>query len=199
LVVGALLAFFALGPFDSPASAAVSNQAVGTSGGIPGASISPIFTPEVQYWSARIVAWAAAAGVDPNLAATVMQMESCGDPMAHSSAGALGLFQVMPYHFVPGDDPYDPDTNALRGMDYLHRSLAAASGDPRLALAGYNGGIGVIGQPGITWAAQTQGYASRGSVIYQDAIRGVAASPHLLGAAGSSLCRQARRRLGLTP
>ena len=36
--------------------------------------ISPIFTREVQYWGKDIVRWANAAGVDPNLAATVMQI-----------------------------------------------------------------------------------------------------------------------------
>jgi soluble lytic murein transglycosylase-like protein len=64
-----------------------------------------------------------------------MQIESCGDPRARSRAGAMGLFQVMPYHFAGGDDPYNPDTNAVRGLAYLKRSLDTANGDPRLALA----------------------------------------------------------------
>ena len=99
------------------------NQVKETPGEITGSSISPIFTAEVQYWSTSILTWAAAAGLDPNLAATVMQIESCGDPLARSRAGAIGLFQVMPYHFAPGEYPYNPDTNALRGLDYLRRSL----------------------------------------------------------------------------
>ena len=52
--------------------------------------ISPVFQPEVQYWSAAIQVWASAAGLDPNLVATVMQIESCGDPRARSRAGAMG-------------------------------------------------------------------------------------------------------------
>ncbi len=88
--------------------------------------------------------WANAAGVEPNLAATVMQIESCGDPRATSRSGATSLFQVMPFHFKFGENPYDPETNALRGMNYLSRSLQAGGGNARLALAGYNGGIGVI-------------------------------------------------------
>ena len=107
-------------------------------------NISPIFTREVQYWSADIKRWANASALDPNLVAVIMQIESCGNPSARSGAGAMGLFQVMPFHFHFGENPYNPETNALRGLNYLARSLQTASGDARLALAGYNGGIGVI-------------------------------------------------------
>ena len=39
-------------------------------------SLSPVFTPQVQYWGESLVRWAAAAGLDPNMAAVVMQIES---------------------------------------------------------------------------------------------------------------------------
>jgi len=165
-------------------------------------TLSPIFQPAVQYWSSDIRTWASAAGLDPNLVATVMQIESCGDPRALSRAGAMGLFQVMPYHFATGEDSYDPDTNAMRGLAYLKRSLEAASGDPRLALAGYNGGIGVIGRPESSWPAETQRYAYWGSGIYAEASGGATESARLqewLGAGGASLCRQAAARLGINP
>jgi hypothetical protein len=165
-------------------------------------AISPVFRPEVQYWSAAIQVWATAKGLDPNLVATVMQIESCGDPDARSRAGAMGLFQVMPFHFAGGEDPYNPDTNAARGMDYLKRSLEAANGDTRLALAGYNGGIGVIGRSESSWAAETQRYAYWGSGIYAEASNGVAESLRLqewIEAGGASLCRQAHSRLGINP
>jgi soluble lytic murein transglycosylase-like protein len=165
-------------------------------------ALSPIFRPEVLYWSNTIQSWAASAGLDPNLLATVMQIESCGDPRARSGAGAMGLFQVMPYHFATGENPYDPDTNAARGMDYLKRSLTAAKGNPRLALAGYNGGIGVIGRAESSWSGQTQRYAYWGSGIYADASNGNAVSARLqewYSTSGASLCRQAHNRLGITP
>jgi soluble lytic murein transglycosylase-like protein len=164
--------------------------------------LSPVFQPEVQYWSGVIQTWAATAGLDPNLVATVMQIESCGDPRARSIAGAMGLFQVMPFHFAGDDDPYNPDTNAARGLAYLRRSLETADGDPRLALAGYNGGIGVIGRSESTWAAETQRYAYWGSGIYAEASSGATESLRLqewLAAGGASLCRQASSRLGINP
>ena len=94
--------------------------------------LSPIFTKEIQYWAKDIVRWANASSLDPNLVAVIMQIESCGDPRATSRSGAAGLFQVMPYHFHFGENPYDPETNALRGLDYLSRSLQTARGNARL-------------------------------------------------------------------
>jgi soluble lytic murein transglycosylase-like protein len=163
-------------------------------------SLSPIFTPEIQYWADSITRWAAASNLDPNLAAAVMQIESCGDPRATSRAGAMGLFQVMPYHFATGENPYAPDTNALRGLGYLKRSLDAAGGNARLALAGYNGGIGVISRGEWSWAAETARYVKYGFPIYEDARNGVTTSASLndwYGHYGASLCRQAAQRLGL--
>lgn len=166
------------------------------------ANISPIFTREIQHWAGNITRWANASSVDPNLVATVMQIESCGDPRAVSSAGAMGLFQVMPFHFISGENPYNPDTNALRGLGYLARSLSTARGNVRLALAGYNGGIGVIPRGEWTWAAETLRYVYYGAPIYEDARAGLTTSPNLedwYRKYGAGLCRQASNRLGITP
>ena len=162
--------------------------------------LSPIFRREVLHWADSIVKWASASNLDPNLVATVMQIESCGDPRALSRAGAMGLFQVMPFHFLQSDNPYQPDTNAARGLAYLARSLAAANGDARLALAGYNGGIGVIQRGEWTWHAQTKRYVQYGAPIYYDASSGADVSNALnewYRNYGVSLCRQASQSLGL--
>jgi soluble lytic murein transglycosylase-like protein len=163
-------------------------------------TLAIFFTPEVQRWSESIQNWAIAMNLDPNLAATAMQVESCGNPFALSPAGAMGLFQVMPYHFTANDNPYDPDTNARRGLEYLRQALDASDGEARLAFAGYNGGIGVISRSEFSWAGETQRYAYWASGIYADAARGASESPRLqewLEAGGTSLCRQARQRLGI--
>ena len=165
-------------------------------------TLAPFFTPEIQFWAENINRWAAESGVDKNLAATVMQIESCGNPDARSSAGASGLFQVMPFHFYVYENAYDPDINAQRGMDYLAKSLERSGGDARMALAGYNGGISVIGISESAWAAETIRYAYWGSGIYADAVQNVSESPRLnegLAAGGASLCRAARQRLGIIP
>jgi soluble lytic murein transglycosylase-like protein len=163
-------------------------------------NISPIFRIEILYWADSISRWAAASYLDPNLVATIMQIESCGDPRARSSAGAMGLFQVMPFHFYTLDDPYSPDTNAVRGLAYLAKSLESAGGNSRLALAGYNGGVGLIGRPEWTWPSQTKRYVQYGAPIYEDAHNGLSSSTALnewYEKYGVSLCRQAHQRLGL--
>lgn len=164
------------------------------------ANISPIFRIEILHWADSISSWAAASQLDPNLVATIMQIESCGDPRAKSSAGAIGLFQVMPFHFYAIDDPYSPNTNAARGLAYLARSLATAGGNARLAMAGYNGGIGLIGHAEWTWPAETKRYVKYGAPIYEDARSGLEFSTALnewYEKYGVSLCRQAHQRLGL--
>jgi len=163
-------------------------------------SLSPIFRPEVQYWADSVSSWAAGSNLNPNLVATIMQIESCGDPRALSSAGAMGLFQVMPYHFSFTDNPYNPNTNAARGLDYLARSLEAANGDARLAMAGYNGGISIVHSAEWTWSAETKRYVHYGAPIYQDAVSGVESSAALNDwylSYGVGLCRQAHQKIGL--
>ncbi len=163
-------------------------------------ALSPIFTPEVQHWAGKIESWSALFKLDPNLVATVMQIESCGAPGAVSSSGAQGLFQVMPDHFAAGENTLDPDTNAARGLAYLALGLARSAGDAGLALAGYNGGHSLIGRDSSLWPAQTQRYWYWGTGIYQDAAGGRPQSTRLqewLQAGGSGLCVQADSELGL--
>jgi len=163
--------------------------------GILGATrISPIFTPQVQQWSDDIAHWAAEYGLDPNLIAVVMQIESCGHPNVHSPAGALGLFQVMPFHFTADEDPFDPYTNANRGLTYLARSLEISNGRIDLALAGYNGGHGVIERIPDTWPEETRRYVHWGMGILEDIRQGKHTRPQLdawLAAGGDSLCQRA--------
>ena len=198
ILVGILLASFVYSLNPRVPAGGISNPENREAG--PAGLLSPLFTDEVQHWAESIVRWAASAGLDPNLAAVVMQIESCGDPRAHSRAGAMGLFQVMPYHFAALEDPYNPDTNATRGMAYLRRSLEAAGGNARLALAGYNGGIGAISRGESTWSAETLRYVRYGYPIFEDAHRGAITSTALeewYNRYGASLCRGARQRLGI--
>ena len=162
--------------------------------------LSPIFTPEVQHWQSQIVAWAAQYQLDPNLVATIMQIESCGDPMAVSSAGAQGLFQVMPFHFTEGENMLNPDTNARRGLTYFVERLQQTGGDTGRAFAGYNGGQLAAAGSWADWAPETQRYYQWSTGIYGEATAGRNQSPTLqswLEAGGASLCRQAAGRLGL--
>ena len=186
----------------SAVQATTADQAVPTveTGIVASSGIAPLFTREVQHWAPQIVAWAAEFGIDPNMAATVMQIESCGDPNAVSSAGAQGLFQVMPFHFSPGEQMQEPNTNARRGMAYLALGMEQTGGDTSRTFAGYNGGHGTAARSWDTWPAETQRYYVWSTGIYEDAAAGSATSATLnewLAAGGSGLCQQAAARLGL--
>jgi soluble lytic murein transglycosylase-like protein len=163
-------------------------------------AIAPMFTAQIDYWSEDLRRWGREHNVDPNLLATIMQIESCGYDTVTSSAGAQGLFQVMPFHFQQGENMTDPDTNAMRGANFINECLDYANGDAGLALACYNGGPSVISRNFNTWAAETQRYYRWGSAIYRDAQANVTYSASLndwLTSGGQYLCDRASRRLGL--
>lgn len=172
----------AAAPIDLPPAAAAADPRMA------------LFTPEVRRWSSHIERWATEYGLPPELVATVMQIESCGAPGVHSPAGAAGLFQVMPFHFEENEDPLDVETNAARGLSYLAAGLDLAGGRTDLALAGYNGGHGLIGRDPATWPDQAQRYVRWGSGILNDAAQGRSSSPTLqawLEAGGAQLCQRA--------
>lgn len=174
---------------DQPAARASSTMAV-------------FFSPSVLYWEEDILKWAAEWQLDPNLVATVMQIESCGHPDVVSSAGAMGLFQVMPFHFKEGEATFDPEINASRGLSYLTRSLDAHERDVFLALAGYNGGITGSQRAQSAWPAETKRYTYWGIGIFNDAAEKHTSSARLeewLASGGAGLCRRAEAHLGLNP
>lgn len=163
-------------------------------------AIAPLFTPQVQHWAGDIARWAAAHQLDPNLLATVMQIESCGHPTVSSVAGAQGLFQVMPFHFGMNEDQLDPETNADRGAAYLNSCLGWANGDSGRAMACYNGGPSVLQKPFESWHRETQRYYRWGAGIYADTGQNRASSATLdqwLNAGGASLCQRASTVLGI--
>ncbi len=164
-------------------------------------AIAPFFTPEVAHWQDSIVRWAADYNLDPGLVATIIQIESCGDPNALSPAGAQGLMQVMPQHFAAEQDPLDPETNVRRGLDILTECLTSPYNtrqDVGLAFACYNAGPSVFVTAWDYWPQQARDYYIWGTNIYNDAVSGAASSAMLerwLEAGGQSLCLAARQSL----
>jgi len=159
-----------------------------------------IFTAEVRSWSEEILRWSQDHDVPPTLVAIVMQIESCGAPNVRSSAGAMGLFQVMPFHFLANEDPFEPETNAARGITYLTRSYELSDGSIEKTLAGYNGGHSVIDWDPANWAGETKRYVAWGMGIWDEIQAHKPRSETLekwLSAGGSSLCLQARNSLAI--
>ncbi len=92
-------------------------------------------------------------GLDPRLLYALLRQESLFNPDATSSAGALGLAQVMPATAagiagnlsLPDFQPgllYRPVVGLRFGAYYLARQMRAFDGDIQAAAAAYNGGPG---------------------------------------------------------
>jgi len=101
-------------------------------------------------------------GIDPDLFVLQIQAESAFRPDAVSSAGAIGLGQLMPATAKElGVDPTDPVQNLEGAARYMKQQLDRF-GDPALALAAYNAGPSRVakanGVPNIT---ETQNYVAK--------------------------------------
>jgi soluble lytic murein transglycosylase-like protein len=123
------------------------------------------FTPEAASTAptayAGVVAQVADAhGISPALLEALVWQESRWRAGARSTAGAIGLAQLMPATARElGVDPRDPTSNLAGGARYLRQQLDRFDGDIERALAAYNAGPGrVLRAGGIPMIAETQNY-----------------------------------------
>jgi soluble lytic murein transglycosylase-like protein len=99
--------------------------------------------------------------LDPNLIRAIIHAESAFNPFAVSSAGALGLMQLMPAMAEELDvvDPFDPRQNILGGARYLRDLLDRHHGNVNLAVASYNAGPGAVARyKGVPPYRETRNY-----------------------------------------
>lgn len=100
-------------------------------------------------------------GVDPALALSVAKAESNFNASAVSSAGAVGIMQLMPAtaQGLGVKDSFNALQNIDGGVRYLQAQLLAFDGDVKKALAAYNWGPGNLSKYGITDLDSTAQYA----------------------------------------
>ncbi len=96
-------------------------------------------------------------GVDPFLVLAVMRVESNFDYTARSSAGAIGLMQVIPHwhneKLAQPQHVFDPRQNIRVGTEVLAEYRDWHNGDMRKALLQYNGSLHI---PGAGYASKVQ-------------------------------------------
>lgn len=110
---------------------------------------------------------AVAEGISPDLAFSLVNVESRFASHAVSSKGAVGLTQVMPttaFDVDPGvaaADLMDERTNLRLGFRYLHRMIRQYRGDVRLALLAYNRGPATVDSIRRSGGDPANGYARK--------------------------------------
>lgn len=112
--------------------------------------------------------------LSPDLIHAVVRAESDYDQNCRSSAGAMGLMQLMPGTAagLGVTNPWDPAQNVLGGTRYLRQQMDRF-GDVTLALAAYNAGPGAVQRyDGVPPYEETQTYVRRVQQYLQERLAG---------------------------
>ncbi len=108
--------------------------------------------------------------VSPALVLAVMGVESGGNPEAVSSAGAVGLMQLIPAtaERFGVTDSTDPVQNIKGGVAYLDWLMGEFDNDPLMVIAAYNAGEGAVRQNGgVPPYAETRDYVPKVLAAWQ--------------------------------
>lgn len=133
------------------------SQSSGQFSGLSSSDIDYLVRKSVEY------------GVDSRLVAALISAESGGNQSAVSSAGAIGVGQLMPETAKElGVNPYDKLQNIEGTIKYLAQMLQRFGGDVSKALAAYNAGAGAVeAYNGVPPYSETQAYVNNVMSTYQ--------------------------------
>jgi citrate lyase gamma subunit len=118
-----------------------------------GTTVDPVNTNKTdkERIDAAIKAAAQKHGVNEGLIGAIIKVESNFNPKSQSSAGAMGLMQLMPENVREYGitDPYNIEQNIDAGTRHIKDYLKMYKGDLEMALSAYNFGPGNMNRRGI--------------------------------------------------
>jgi soluble lytic murein transglycosylase-like protein len=155
-----------------------SSAAYTTTSAVPGVSGAPTgYTPTATAtatppaggsastpYDGAIAQAAARYNLDPAVLHGLIQQESGFNPNSRSSAGALGLTQLMPgtASSLGVGNPLDPLQSIEGGARYLSQMMSQFGGNTEEALAAYNAGPGAVHRyGGVPPYPETQDYVNK--------------------------------------
>jgi soluble lytic murein transglycosylase-like protein len=168
-------------------------QSLGTASPVDTADTSTTAAPTgAGAYSALIEQAAARNGLDPAVLYGLIQQESGFDPSATSSAGALGLTQLMPgtAASLGVTEPLNPAQSIEGGARYLGELMRQFGGDTSDALAAYNAGPGAVQHyGGIPPYPETQQYVTNvlaNAAAYQQSTAGATSTANAASTAATA-------------
>ena len=125
-------------------------------------------SPEVRRWADH---WTAEYGVERELVYAVIEVESGGNPNAISSAGAVGVMQLMPETAAVFRvrNRFDVEDNVRAGVAYLAWLRDVCRGDRRLIMASYIAGQNLVLRSGLNtaYSKEVHDYVARVAYLYR--------------------------------
>lgn len=179
----------------TPTAVAYSSAAPSPTG-VSAAGEGPAHAPLVEQagegsaYAPLIEQAAARNGLNPAILHGLIQQESGFDPSARSSAGALGLTQLMPSTAASLGvaEPLDPAQSIEGGARYLSQLLQQFAGNTADALAAYNAGPGAVAQyGGVPPYSETQQYVGKVLGYAAAYSQGGASNPSALAAGATAV------------
>lgn len=122
-----------------------------------------------KRYSAYVGAAATRYSVDESLVQAIIHAESYYNPVAVSSAGAVGLMQLMPATAkrFGVNNRQNPEQNINGGVRYFSELMTLFDGDLSLSLAAYNAGENAVQRYGrIPPYPETQNYVRKVLKLY---------------------------------
>lgn len=118
-------------------------------------------------------------GIDKNLIRAIIKVESNFNPNTKSSAGAMGLMQLMPENvkYYKVKDPYNIEENIDAGTRHIKDYIEMFDGNLEMGLMAYNAGPGTMSRRGVKSPAdlyklpkETQNYVPKVLKYYRGGV-----------------------------